>query len=765
MGSKGELHDVYTESINMDSMKFKVSESISLRKIKIKDSFWTDKIDLVRNVVIPYQWEVLNDRVNDAAPSHAIKNLKIAAGLIEGEFYGFFFQDTDLAKWLEAVAYTLSTHPDAQLEKLADDAIELVGLAQQEDGYLNSYFTTKAKGKRWTNLEECHELYTAGHFIEAGVAYYEATGKKQLLQIVCKLADYIDTVFGEEPEKLHGYDGHQEIELALIRLYEVTKNEKYAKLGKYFIDERGRDPYYFTGEWEKRDCISAWSNQKIDSPENRRKYLQAHLPVRLQKEATGHAVRVVYMLTGMADVARVYGEKELYKACKTLWDNIVSKQMYITGGIGSTHAGEAFTFDYDLPNDMVYAETCASIGLIVFAQRMLQMELNSCYADVIERALFNIIIGSMSDDGKHYFYVNPLEVWPEACEKNPDKHHVKPVRQAWFGCACCPPNLARLLSSLGKYIYTYNEETLFVHQFISSEVETTFDDQLVRLKQESNYPWEGNIHFTVEMEEKVAKMFTIAIRIPNWCRKASLMIDGEEILLNDTIKNGYARITYEWKNGSQILLNLDMPIEMMKANPKVRANAGKVAIQRGPVVYCLEEVDNGENLSALRIRGDGKFKLIDDTDLFGGAKSILLEGEREVDETWGDALYQSVGCDNVVTDDVVSMGVVTCKGSPGNEGDGVACNDVPGNESDNVACGDVAHGSVAYDGDVCEEDRYDGIVGSDIVWCNKEPLQNLNSFAGENKNIREKVQIKAIPYFMWGNRNPGEMQVWIRYND
>lgn len=765
MGSKGlgiqllDAQSINFEPSNASSFAFHPSETISLTNINIQDSFWTDKIDLVRNVVIPYQWEVLNDRVEDAAPSHAIKNLKIAAGLEEGEFYGFFFQDTDLAKWLEAVAYSLSTHPDAELAQIADEAIVLVEQAQQADGYLNSYFTIKEKGKRWTNLEECHELYTAGHFIEAGVAYYEATGKDQLLKIVCKLADYIDSVFGEEPEKLHGYDGHQEIELALIRLYAVTKNEKYAKLSKYFIDERGKDPYYFTSEWEKRERKSAWSNQRIDSPENRRKYLQAHLPVRKQTEASGHAVRVVYMLTGMADVARVYGENELFNSCKILWNNIVSKQMYITGGIGSTHAGEAFTFDYDLPNDMVYAETCASIGLIVFAQRMLQMELNSCYADVIERALFNIIVSSMSEDGKHYFYVNPLEVWPEACDKNPDKRHVKSVRQAWFGCACCPPNLARLLSSLGKYIYTFNETTLFVHQFISSDVEVAFGNQLVQLKQVSKYPWDGKIHFTVDLQEEEANTaFAIAIRVPSWCKKARLTVDGKDISLKDTIKNGYAMISHKWRNGSQVLLNLDMPVEIMKANPKVRADAGKVAIQRGPIVYCMEEVDNGENLSALSISKYTKSKLVSDPDLLQGGMSILLEGNREDEETWGNVLYQSVTYE--ISERFNMEGSID-----GSKDENIDQSiDERKDESKDQSIDESKDQCIDQSLEESELGRFKHVTLEEDA-LGVHSFDSINSVIGALENSKKKVEIKAIPYFMWGNRKPGEMQVWIRQND
>ena len=611
---------------------------LPLDEVKIRDRYWEPYRRLVKEVVIPYQWEVLNDRVPEAEPSHAIKNLRIAAGLEEGEFHGFFFQDTDLAKWLEAVAYSLQTDPDAALEKIADEAIELVEMAQQPDGYLNSYFTVKGKGKRWTNLEECHELYTAGHFIEAAVAYYKATGKRKLLDVMCRFADYIDSVFGSESGKLRGYDGHQEIELALVRLYRVTGDKRYLKLSKFFLDERGTEPYYFEAEWEKRGRVTYWENNISKNPSENREYAQTHLPVRKQKEAVGHAVRLVYMLTGMADVAKEYVDIEMLQACRALWENIVTKQMYITGGIGSSVTGEAFTFNYDLPNDTVYAETCASIGLIVFAQRMLMMENKGCYSDVIEKALYNVIMSSMGKDGKHYFYVNPMEVWPEASEKNPGRFHVKSLRQKWFGCACCPPNLARLVTSLGQYIYSTGDNALYIHQYIASEADIHLNGDEIRISQESNYPWEGNIRIDLSMKEK--KKFTISVRIPGWCRKSSVKVNGENVSVEDYLKDGYVYITREWSDTDYLELNLDMPVEIMEANPLVRADAGKVAIQRGPVVYCIEEADNADNLADISLSADPDLQVEYEPDLLGGIMAIYGDGYRRINDGWQNELYK-----------------------------------------------------------------------------------------------------------------------------
>lgn len=612
-------------------------KAISMKQVKIKDDYWNKYTQLVREVVIPYQWEALNDRIADAAPSYAIRNFRIAAGLEEGEFGGMVFQDSDLAKWLEAVSYSLTTHPDPELEKIADEAIDLIGQAQFEDGYINTFYTVKEPGQRWTNLHECHELYCAGHMIEAAVAYYEATGKRKFLDIMCRFADHIDTIFGPEPDKIQGYDGHQEIELALVKLYQVTGEERYLRLSQFFLDERGQEPNFLIEEWLERGQTSHWVAGKVrPNPE----YNQAHLPVREQKVAVGHSVRAVYMYTAMADVALLTGEEELAEACRTLWDNIEKKQMYITGGIGSTHHGEAFTFDYDLPNDTIYAETCASIGLIFFAKRMLQLEPDSRYADVLERALYNNVIGSTSLDGKHYFYVNPLEVWPEASEKDPAKRHVKAERQKWFGCSCCPPNVARLLSSLGEYIYTQEEDTIYTHLFIGNEANFQIGAESIKLKQQVELPWNGQVH--IEVSSLTNKRFTLALRIPSWSKgeKAKLFINGAEI--NYQLEKGYAKIERAWGERDIVEWQLSTSIQLIEARPEIRKNSGKVAIQRGPLVYCLEEIDHGGPISSMTILQDNAWQERFDPTLLGGV--IVLEGEALQDDktSWSDEPYRPI---------------------------------------------------------------------------------------------------------------------------
>lgn len=646
-----------------------IMEHVSKKNVTIKDDFFGFYTSLAKDVMLPYMWEVLNDRVQDAEPSHAVKNLKIAAGLEKGEFYGFIFQDSDVAKWLEAVGHSLMTNPDPELEKTADELIDLIEKAQCADGYLDTYYIINRDEKRWSNLCECHELYCAGHLIEAAVAYYQATGKDKILKIACRLADLIDSVFGPEEGKIKGYPGHQEIELALVKLYKVTGNPKYLKLGTFFINERGKEPNYFTYEWEHiRKKVSFWT--KKEGPAPNLEYNQAHKPVRIQDKAVGHAVRAVYMYSAMADIAEETGDKELFDACRKLWSNIVQCQMYITGGIGSTRHGEAFTFDYDLPNDTAYAETCASIGLVLFAHRMLKMDLSSEYGDIMEKVLYNLLPGSISRNGKEFFYVNPLEVWPLACCRDPGKQHVKPKRQKWFSCACCPPNIARILTSLGDYIYSVNSNTLFTHLYIGGTAEAVIGGRKVSIRQNSEYPYQGNIKLTVSVNEPLN--FDLALRIPSWCRSYEIYTCGRKAEYN--IKNGYAFINRTWNDGDSVSVVMDMPVEIIASNPKVRENAGKVCIMRGPLVYCIEEADNGPNLSAVSLCTNRELKTEEGCrDLPEGTVIITCEGIRTVEDEWNGALYR--------------------------------------------------------------------------------PYRNLKT---------KPVKIKAIPYYLWGNRGEGEMQVWIR---
>lgn len=595
-----------------------------LNNITITDPFLGEYQRLIRDVVIPYQWQALNDEIPEAEPSHALMNYRIAAGLEHGEFYGMVFQDSDVTKWLEAVAWSISQKPDAQLEKTADEVIELLAKAQCEDGYLNTWYTVKEPGLRWTNVAECHEMYCAGHLFEAAVAFFNATGKRRLLEIACRFADHIDTVFGPNEGQLRGYPGHPEIELALMRLYEVTQEPRYQALSRFFLEERGQQPYYYDIEFAQRGGTWHWDNWGEAWMVKDKAYTHAHKPLAQQSEAVGHAVRSVYLMTGLAHIARMTNDEEKRQTCLRIWNNMVQRRMYITGGIGSQGIGEAFTSDYDLPNDTAYGESCASIGLMMFARRMLEMEGDAHYADVMERAFYNTVLGGMALDGKHFFYVNPLETQPKSIPHNHIYDHIKPVRQRWFGCACCPPNIARTLVAIGHYIFTPRPDALFINFYAGSEAQFTVDAQTLALKIEGNYPWDEQVSIRFNQPQVVEH--TLALRLPEWCTAPTVQVNGEAA--QGKMVKGYLHLHRQWQEGDIITLNLPMPVRRVYANPLVRHAAGKVAIQRGPLVYCLEEADNGAQLHNLSLRKASAFREIQGVGLLKGKVLLQAEGVR-----------------------------------------------------------------------------------------------------------------------------------------
>ncbi len=644
-----------------------VSRPISLRNVTVTDSFWKHQMELVRKEVIPYQWDALNDRIPEAAPSFCMRNFKIAGKItknrrelgdkyiekiwplktfetlpedmnnMEDRFYGFLFQDSDFAKWIEAVGYSLTQHPDAELEQIADEAINIVCAAQQDNGYLDTYYIINDMSKIFTNLRDNHELYCFGHLTEGAVAYYQATGKDKLLNAARQYADFIYSRFGKEEGKLKGYPGHEIAEMALIRLYEVTNDKKYLDLCNFFLDQRGIKPYYFDSEHPE-------AVKKGHENDDRYHYHQAHRPVREQDEAVGHAVRAVYLYSGMADAARLNHDEKMWEACERLWDSITNKKMYITGGIGGTHIGEAFSFNYDLPNDTAYAETCASIGLVFFARRMLEMKIDNKYSDVMEKAFYNGILSGIALDGKSFFYVNPLEVLPEACHKDERKRHIKPIRQKWFGCACCPPNITRLLSSIASYAYTENDDILFVHMYMGGEIDKTVGEDTVRVSIASEFPWNGKVSIKVSSKRPIN--YTLALRIPGWCD--SYTLDGADNASKE-YKDGYLYITKEWALGDEITFNFDMPIKLMQSNTAVRENEGKLAVMRGPVVYCLEETDNGKDLHNLYLNTAevGSFTLSNELGM--PMTMITMQGRRYKDSDASSSLYNTYSANNYET--------------------------------------------------------------------------------------------------------------------
>ncbi|QAA32625.1 glycoside hydrolase family 127 protein [Clostridium manihotivorum] len=609
----------------MKTARYEKLESVPLQNININDTFWNSYTRLVKEVIIPYQWQILNDNVEGAAPSHCLNNFRIAAGEKTGEFGGAVFQDTDVAKWLEAVAYALCEDRDESLEALADYVIDLIAKAQCEDGYINTYFTIKEPGLRWTNLTEGHELYTAGHLLEAAVAYYNATGKRKFLDSMIRFADLICDTFGKEQGKKHGYPGHQEIELALVKLYEVTKERKYIDTAKYFLDERGNMPNYFLEERKTKQYKLIFQEFSKYEPI----YSQSHIPIRQQLTAEGHAVRATYMYCAMADIAYEYEDLELLKVCESLWNNIVDKRMYITGSIGSSGYLERFTTDYDLPNDSNYSETCASIGLALFGLRMAKITRQSKYIDIVERALYNTLLSGIGLNGKEFFYVNPLEVWPDSCLPDTSKAHVKPVRQKWFGVACCPPNIARTLASLGQYIYLVDKETIYVNLFISNNTTFKLEDKSVKLSLKTNFP--NNNNFKLNINSNKDNKITLALRIPDYAENYKILINGEPFAAG--IEKGYAMIDGSFIDDT-LEVSFEAPAKFIYANPKVRADAGKAAIMKGPLVYCLEEVDNGENLSGILVDTSIKPKEHFEEELFGGVTTVIAKGKRISGKNW-----------------------------------------------------------------------------------------------------------------------------------
>ena len=493
----------------------------------------------------------------------------------------------------------------------------LIEKNQGEDGYFNIYFTVCEPENRWTN-RDAHELYCAGHLTEAAVAYYEATGKIKFLKLMCKYMNYIAKVFTEEKSAAFTTPGHEEIELALIKLYRCTSDEKFLRLAQFFIDERGKG----------NDDIMAWCNFK---------YNQSHLPVRQQRTAEGHSVRACYLYSGMADLAKEIDDEELRTACKALFDNIVEKRMYITGGIGSTHEGEAFTVDYDLQNDVAYAETCAAISLAMFANRLKEIDMDSRYADTVERVYYNGFLSGMSLDGKAFFYENPLEILKAEHDRHASinrSHERFPItrRQEVFGCSCCPPNITRFIAAFGDYMYSFDAQTLYVHQFAQSNASFVVDAADVTVEQKTDYPNDGVLTLTVNgMKGK-----KIAVRIPAW--SVNTIINKAHV-----VEKGYAYIDVD-ADVFTVAIEFDMTPRIYAAHPLVFADNGRFALQAGPIVYCLESDDNGENLRDIALLKNTSFTV--HYDPYFGANVIDAKAQR-TDVGDNHALYTPI--DKIIT--------------------------------------------------------------------------------------------------------------------
>lgn len=568
-------------------------QNVNFSQVQITDDFWKPKMEKVSLVTIP----VCIDQTEVKTPR--IHNFEIAAGKKKGKFQGIFYDDSDVYKALEAIAYSLKNHPDAAREKKADEWIDLIAGAQLPDGYIDTYYSLQFPEKRWTDMS-MHEDYNGGHLIEAAVAYYAATGKRKLLDVAIRFADHFNSLFG--PGKRDWVTGHQELELALVKLYKVTHEEKYLKLADWLLSERGH----------KKAVGYTWTDWKDTA------YAQDVKPVKEQKEITGHAVRAMYMYTGAADVAALTGDEGYMHAMKDVWEDVVYRNMYITGGIGSSGGNEGFSIDYDLPNENAYCETCASVGMVLWNQRMGMLTGESKYVDVLEKSLYNGALDGISLAGDKFFYGNVLASMG------------RQTRRDWFGTACCPANIARLIESLGNYVYGYDARNIWVNLFVGSETKISVAGQEVALSQKTAYPWDGGIILTLNPEKKAD--FGLRIRVPGWVEgtavpgnlyhfentkgaELAVSVNGKKV--DYKMDRGYLVIDRVWQKGDKVSLTLPMDIKRVVSRPEVKSNIERVAIQRGPLVYCLEGTDNTGKVVNIVLPASAK--------LVAGEKTVLSE--------------------------------------------------------------------------------------------------------------------------------------------
>jgi DUF1680 family protein len=575
-------------------------QPVTFTSVHFSDNFWLPRLETNRKVTIPFALEQCEE-------TGRLKNFEIAGGAAEGEFCSIYpFDDSDVYKIIEGASYTLNIQRDPALEGFLDALIAKIAAAQEEDGYLYTARTIEqdppvqwTEGDRWSNLYLGHELYNMGHFYEAAVAHHLATGKRNMLDLAIKNADLITSVFG--PGKKAGVPGHQEIEIGLVKLYRITGNQKYLDLAKHFLDQRGRE--------EGRELFGQYS--------------QDHKPILEQEEPVGHAVRAVYMYSGIADVAALTGDAGYIQTVDRIWENVVSKKMYITGGIGAKGGGESFGQNYELPNASAYAETCAAIANAFWNHRMFLLHGEAKYIDVLEKVIYNGMLSGVALSGDLFFYPNPLE--------SSGKHE----RSSWFNCACCPSNISRFMPSIPGYVYAQRGKSLYVNLFVDSQTDIVLDNTRISVIQETEYPWKGRVRIRLEPESKIK--FAVHVRIPGWAveqpvpsdlyhfidnfeKEPTLRINGEIIpVITD---KGYVPIQRTWKGGDTIELNLPMPVRRVKSHSEVKENTGKIALVRGPIVYCAEWPDNGGQVSNLVLSDDTQFSIEHQDDLLNGVTVI-----------------------------------------------------------------------------------------------------------------------------------------------
>jgi uncharacterized protein len=593
---------------------------VNFADVRLEGAFWKERLDTVLRETIPSQHDKLEeykileslDAPQPPPPLRFPRN--------QHNFTVQVFWDSDIGKWIETASYGLSHRRDDKIEAQIEAIIDKFERAQLPDGYLNMWYIGREVDKRWTNLRDNHELYNAGHMLEGAIAYFLATGRRRWLSIMERYVAHIGKMFGTGPGQKRGYCGHQEIELALIKLYHLTKEKKHLDLARYFINQRGADPHYFNEEAKARgdDPASYWFKNH--------EYSQSHIPVREQTKVVGHAVRAMYMYTAMADLAAELGDQGLKHACEVLWKDVMATKMYVTAGLGPSAHNEGFTNDYDLPNETAYAETCASVALIFWAQRMLHLDMDGQYADVLERALFNGALSGLSRDGRHYFYANPLE------------SNGTPERWEWHTCPCCTMNVARLIGSVGSYFCSSGEDEIALHLYGGISTLVALRSGKVALRETSNYPWSGDI--SIEVDPESSSEFTLNLRIPGWCKGAAVTVNGESVSALPV--KGYLPVTRVWNKGDVVKLDLPMPAERVYAHPSVSMDVARVALSRGPLIYCVEEADNpGRPVQRLKLPRAAALSAAKRDDLFGGAVAISADASAIKDSDWKGTLYRN----------------------------------------------------------------------------------------------------------------------------
>jgi len=599
--------------------------SLPVTSVRIDDKFWAPRIEINRTHTL----ETVHRKLIETG---AIQNFAIAAGRAPGKFRGPFWSDSDVYKWLEGNSWSLAERRDAQLEAASDEVIASIAAAQMPDGYLDTYFQLVEPELRWKYLAFGHEMFCAGHMYEAATAHFEATGKRTLLNVAIKHADHVDAYFG--PGKHDGQPGHEEIELGLVKLYRATGEKRYLKLAAYFLDQRGQKPSLFEREYEKldpartteflgrtitfrtlQDALFRKDPSRFDT-----QYSQDHLPVRQQDKVVGHAVRAMYLYSGMADVAGEMGDTGLFEAATRLYRDLTTKRIYVTGGIGPSVENEGFTRDYDLPNETAYQETCASIGVAMWADRMLALTGDAQYADTMETALYNGFPAGVSLDGDTFFYDNPLYSAGKA------------TRKTWFTVPCCPTNVARIMPSIGKYIYSQSDDALWVNLYVQSKVTAGLP-----LAVSTDYPWSGAV--TLKISQPSTREYGLRLRIPGWAGGADFRLNNQPV--HPPIDKGYAVFHRSWATGDVIQLNLSMPVELLEANPGVIDDRGRVALRRGPVIYALEQTDNRADLDRLVLARSPKLEAHYEPRVLKGVAVITGQAMLKPAGSWHDQLYRT----------------------------------------------------------------------------------------------------------------------------